>query len=116
MSRLDMNPTAGWQQVIMFEVDAESRRAVDAFARSIASEARILPAAHSPSGYAWFEVEIDFSHGERRAVLLAGNLVEALEAAELPGYRLLSGREWMDLAVSQTSLDAALRPATHSLG
>ena len=104
MSRIEMNPHAGWQQVVVFEVDANARQAVDTFARPISGDIRILPAEMSPAGYAWYEAQVDFSHGERRAIHVAGDLVQALERAELPGYRLIAGREWLELAIAQTAL------------
>jgi hypothetical protein len=107
MSRIEMNPNTGWQQVVVFEVDGAARAAVDAFARPIAADIRILPAEKSPSGYAWYEAQIDFSHGERRAIHIAGELVDALERADLQGYRLIAGREWLELATTQASSQAS---------
>ncbi|HEY6943330.1 hypothetical protein [Dokdonella sp.] len=105
-----MNPTAGWQQVLVFEADGEAADAVDAFVAGFrpvpdAGALRIEPSARSPAGYQWYDGYVDFGIGERRAIRLASNLVDALERAELPCYRLVAGREWLDLAASQRLLE-----------
>jgi hypothetical protein len=44
---------------------------------------------------------VDFALGDRRSVVLASRRIGALERAELPGYRLVSGRGWIELATVQ---------------
>lgn len=108
-----MNPTVGWQQVLVFEADRDAHAAVGAFVAGFQpadrGACRIEPSSKSPSGYQWYDACIDFSIGERRAIHLASRLVDALERAELPGYRLVAGREWLDLAASQKHLGPDFR-------
>ena len=106
-----MNPTLGWQQVLVFETDGDAADTVDAFVAGFQSEhthgaLRIERSSRSPDGYQWYDACIDFGIGERRAIHLASDLVDALERAELPCYRLVAGREWLDLAASQRLLEA----------
>ncbi|HEU4662613.1 MAG TPA: hypothetical protein VFS55_01140 [Dokdonella sp.] len=108
-----MNPTVGWQQVLVFEADGQAGGAVDAFIAGFLPGLdqapgawRIQPSARSPAGYQWYDGYVDFGIGERRAIRLASSLVDALERAELPSYRLVAGREWLDLAASQRLLEA----------
>lgn len=106
MSQITMNRQAGWQQVAMFEVYDSEKAAVDEFANGFADDTdlRIRPVAQVPHGYAWYEAEVDFSYGERRAIYLASSLIQALERTGLQGYRLIGGREWMNLAMAQAAL------------
>lgn len=105
-----LNPTVGWQQVLVFEADGEAAGAVAAFIAGFQPNqdpgaCRIEPSSRSPTGYQWYDGYVDFGIGERRAIHLASSLVDALERAELPCYRLVAGREWLDLAASQRSLE-----------
>ncbi|HEU4664276.1 MAG TPA: hypothetical protein VFS55_09625 [Dokdonella sp.] len=102
-----MNPRAGWQQVVLFEARDGTQAAVNDFVRQIfpndeTKAFRIERAARSPAGCQWYDGYIDFSIGERRALALASQLVVELDRAALPDYRLVAGREWLSLAVSQT--------------
>jgi len=107
MSHIAMNRQVGWQQVALFEVYDSEKAAVEKFARGFAREAdlQIRPMEQAPRGYAWYQGEVDFAYGERRAIYLASNLIQALERAALQGYRLIGGREWITLAVAQTALE-----------
>lgn len=105
-----MNPKAGWQQVVVFEADSDAQSAVNAFiARFRPGDEhgvyRIEQASRSPAGFQWYDGYIDFSIGERRAIHLASRLVDELGRAELPLYRLVAGREWLDLAAAQKAPD-----------
>ncbi|TCO40290.1 hypothetical protein [Dokdonella fugitiva] len=105
-----MNPANGWQQVLVFEADSDATARVDAFVAGFRpgddhGACRIQPSLKSPHGYQWYEAYVDFGIGERRAIHLASTLVDALERAELPSYRLVAGKEWLDLAASQRSLE-----------
>lgn len=105
-----MNPKAGWQQVVVFEADSDAQSAVNAFiARFRPGDehgvCRIEQASRSPAGFQWYDGYIDFSIGERRAIHLASRLVDELGRAELPLYRLVAGREWLDLAAAQKAPD-----------
>ncbi|MGN6520328.1 MAG: hypothetical protein ACTHK2_12975 [Dokdonella sp.] len=105
-----MNPKAGWQQVVVFEADSDAQSAVNAFiARFWPGEhheaCRIEQASRSPAGFQWYDGYVDFSIGERRAIHLASRLVDELDRAELPLYRLVAGREWLGLAAAQNAPD-----------
>jgi hypothetical protein len=107
MSQIVMNRETHWQQVAMFEVYGSEQAAVETLMRGLAADGnlRLRQVAPSPDGYAWYECEVDFSHGERRAIYVASRLIEALERAPLRGYRLIGGREWMNLAMAQAALE-----------
>jgi hypothetical protein len=113
MSHITMNRQAGWQQVALFEVCDSEKAAVEKFARGFAhdTDLRIRPMAQAPQGYAWYQGEVDFAYGERRAIYLASNLIQALESAALQGYRLIGGREWITLAMAQIALEKSAGPA-----
>jgi len=107
MSHITMNRQAGLQQVALFEVYDSEKTAVEKFVQGFADDTdlTIRPMAQAPQGYAWYEGEVDFAYGERRAIYLASNLIQALERAALQGYRLIGGREWINLAMAQTALE-----------
>ncbi|HEY6943456.1 hypothetical protein [Dokdonella sp.] len=105
-----MNPKVGWQQVVVFEADSDAQSAVNAFITRFwpggdHHACRIEQAARSPAGFQWYDGYVDFSIGERRAIHLASRLVDELGRAQLPLYRLVAGREWLDLAAAQKITD-----------
>ena len=103
-----VNPGGSWQEVAVFEMASEGAdSALKAFMMRFDSDIDhdrrcvIRNAAHCPNGYRWFEARIDFSIGEWRAVHLASALVTELSRASFGNYRLIAGREWIDLALLQ---------------
>ena len=116
-----MNPSGSWQQVAIFEVEAG-----EVLGHLMArlrvefnfSEWMILPMPRCLPARVWFEARVDFGIGERRAIHLASRLIEEIGRAELPGYRLVAGREWLDLALAQmyaeTGADRGLGDPAHA--
>lgn|GEM_PF-3244423 len=90
---------ADWECVAVFELDAHAPIADSLRGNASDSCHLVLPARESPPGRRRFEVYVDFAIGTKQAVLLAQEQVEAVEqwaaAGMMPGYRLLSGREWL---------------------
>jgi hypothetical protein len=116
----------GWRPVAVFEVAAHAsaawRAACDVLVDATDGACRIAPAPESPAGAQWFEVVLDFGAGEWRAMRMFATLVERLESLSLalPGYRLVSGKEWYDVALAQRGGEfpahvdrASERPARH---
>lgn len=100
-----MNPNGSWQQVAIFEVEGSARIVDPLMSRLTAefesSEWMVLPTPRCLPARVWFQARVDFGIGERRAIRLASCLIEEVGRAKLPGYRLVAGREWLDLAASQ---------------
>jgi len=83
-----------WQRVAVFEMDADAR-----IAQTLGGNARdashlILPARESPPGVSRYEIFVDFSIGEERAMSLAQMQMQAMQqwaaAGMMPGYRIVS--------------------------
>ena len=109
-----MNPKGTWQEVAIFEVAAEDAdMAVKDFLVQFEAtidhhrNCQVRPAPESRSGWRWFAARIDFSIGEWRALHLAAALVYELEETQLEGYRLVAGREWIELAKIEKCNDLA---------
>jgi hypothetical protein len=108
---IPLNPTATWMSVAVFEIEAAppAFRALQAMAVEEPDGLyRIVPCARSPMGYRWFEVLVDFRFGERRAMHVTAALLDALRqsAHALPGYRLVSGGAWLEVAEKQLYAEA----------
>jgi hypothetical protein len=109
---IPINPAGTWQTVATFEVD---NAASTLYALAIMSETadiyRIAPSAESPAGRRWFDVAVDFSVGERRAIRITQALIASLEHSSREGdigaFRLVSGREWLQLAIAQLAMSPA---------
>jgi hypothetical protein len=106
---IPVNPAGTWQTVAIFEVDdtAPTLYALTTIAEP-ADIYRILPSADSPAGRRWFDVVVDFTVGERRAIRITQALIASLEHSSREGFigafRLVSGREWLELAVAQLAM------------
>lgn len=101
-----MNPSGSWQQVAIGEVEGASTDVVDTLVARLReafdpSAWMVVPMPGRDPAHAWFEARVDFGIGERRAIHLASSIMEEIARAELPGYRLVAGREWLDLALAQ---------------
>ena len=104
-----INPSGTWQTVAIFEVDDS---ASTLHALTIMSEPadiyRIAPSADSPAGRRWFDVAVDFTVGERRAVRITQALIASLEQAfkdgDIGAFRMVSGREWLQVAIAQLAI------------
>jgi hypothetical protein len=83
-----------------FEVRAESYRLADVIGES-EQEFHLATAAKSPPGYQWFDIYVDAQRGERRAALTAHTLLSALVAASEQGwlddFRILFGKQWLQV-------------------
>jgi hypothetical protein len=106
-----MNPSGSWQQVALFEVSADATMALEPLVARLNRE--IVPAAwlflrtaSGLPGRAGYEARVDFGIGERRAIYLASHIFAELQRADLPGFRLIAGREWVELALAQMQVDA----------
>lgn len=109
-----MNPSGAWQEVAVFEVASDGAdAAVNAFIGRFDADidhdrkCDVRPAEKCPQGCRWFAARIDFSIGEWRSLHLAAALVRELDHAHLVGYRLIAGREWIDLATMERRRNAS---------
>ncbi|WP_395683928.1 hypothetical protein [Dokdonella sp.] len=106
-----MNPNGSWQQVAIFEVEGGASIVDSLLTRLRAefesSEWVVLPVPRCLPARVWFQARVDFGIGERRAIRVASCLIEEVGRAKLPGYRLVAGREWLDLAVAQMHAEVA---------
>lgn len=106
---IPINPTGRWQTVATFEVD---NAASTLYALAIMSEPadiyRIVPTGESPAGRRWFDIAVDFTVGERRAVRITQALIASLEhssrGGDIGAFRLVSGLEWLQLANAQLAM------------
>jgi hypothetical protein len=113
---ISINPAGTWQTVAIFEVDDT---ASTLHALSMMSEPadiyRIIPYFDSPAGRRWFDASVDFSVGDRRAVRITQALIASLEQSFREGgigaFRLVSGREWLQVAIGQLALPAGFSEA-----
>lgn len=91
--------SGGWRCVAVFDVDAQAPIVDRLRGNAPDSHHLILPARESPQGMRRFEIHVDFAIGEAPALRLAQTQVEAVRqwaaAGMMPGYRLVSGREWI---------------------
>lgn len=106
---INMNPTGGWQQIAIFQIHANAPIVDGLSSNERNSPHLIIPARESPPGFRWYEIHVDFGIGQLRAIRLAHALIQTLErsAAEgmMPGYRLVSSREWLKLADLQRGVE-----------
>lgn len=104
-----MNSPAGWQQIAVFQIYANAPIVESLGCNERDSPHLIIPARESPSGFRRYEIHIDFSIGQLRAIRLAHALIHTLEqsAADgmMPGYRLVSTREWLKLTDLQRGIE-----------
>jgi hypothetical protein len=106
---IPINPTGTWQTVAIFEVDdtASTLRALTIMAEP-ADIYRIVPSPDSPAGRRWFDVIVDFTVGERRAVRLTQALIASLEKSfkegDIGAFRMVTGREWLEVAIAQLAM------------
>lgn len=89
----------GWQCIAVFDVDANAP-IVDGLRGNAPNACHlILPAREAPAGMRRFEIHVDFAIGEELASRLARTQIEAVQqwaaAGLMPGYRLVSGSEWI---------------------
>jgi hypothetical protein len=106
---IPVNPAGTWQTVAIFEVDdSESTLHALTIMAEPADIYRILSSADSPVGRRWFDIVVDFTIGERRAIRITQALIASLEQSSRTGaigaFRLVSGREWLELAVAQLAM------------
>jgi hypothetical protein len=106
-----MNPSGSWQQVALFEVSADAVVAMEPVVARLKREIDpaawlVLRTASGPPGRVGYEARVDFGIGERRAIYLASHIFAELQRAQLPGFRLIAGREWVRLAMAQKQFDA----------
>ena len=91
--------SGGWRCVAVFDVDAHAPIVDGLRGNAPDSCYLILPARESPPGMRRFEIHVDYAIGEDSAARLAQAQVDALRqwvaAGMMPGYRLVSGREWV---------------------
>jgi hypothetical protein len=105
-----MNPSGSWQQVALFELSADAAEAVEPVMARLKREIDpaawlVLRTGSSLPGRAGYEARVDFGIGERRAIYLASHILSGLQRAELPGFRLIAGWEWVELAMAQKQFD-----------
>ena len=104
---MSLDSQGAWRRVATVEVDAS----VDDLPKLLRDDRfafRLHAAPRSPSGYQWFELLIDATKGERRAALAAYTILKAMETAAiagtLAGFRIVHGRQWLDLVTSDHPL------------
>jgi hypothetical protein len=104
-----MNSPAGWQQIAVFQIHADAPIVERLGSNERDSPHLIIPARESPSGFRRYEIHVDFGIGQLRAIRLAHALIRTLEqsAADgmMPGYHLVSSREWLKLTDLQRGIE-----------
>jgi hypothetical protein len=89
-----------WHHVATVELAGESSALQDIIAA--AQDCRTERSEQSPAGYSWFDIFVDFGVGARPAAQAAYVALSALQAAAdhgiLPGYRVVNGGHWLELA------------------
>lgn len=88
-----------WQRIAVFEIEADAPIVDNLRGNAPDSPYLIIPARESPPGLRWYEIYVDFGIGEVLAIRLAQGQLEAVQrwanAGLMPGFRLVSGREWL---------------------
>jgi hypothetical protein len=93
------NRAGAWQRIAVFEIDADAPVVDDLRGNAPDSRHLIIPARESPPGLRWYEIYVDFGIGEVLAIRLAQAQLQTVQrwaaAGRMPGYRLVSGHEWL---------------------
>jgi hypothetical protein len=91
---------SNWRLMGTIEVAANAPRLANVLA-DLALDFRLETALASPPGYAWFDLYVDASRGERRCERTACMLLDALlriaEAGEIPAFRIVAGEQWLQI-------------------
>lgn len=110
------NPDGQWRQIAVVEVATAAPDMASLIGESD-SRYRVTSALASPTGYKWYEIELDFSIGEARASQAACALLRALadlgSAGIIPEYRLVGGQQWLEVGANLERMSDAMhaRPA-----
>lgn len=92
--------------VARIEVRAESSSLAEVL-RDASREFQLAPAAASPPGYHWFDIEVDAERCERGAALTApgvlSDLVDRGANGRIEDFRILCGQQWLQVGPATVS-------------
>ncbi|MEO7876252.1 MAG: hypothetical protein ABIR62_09050 [Dokdonella sp.] len=82
-------------------------------------EFHLATAAVSPPGYHWFDLYVDAQSGEQRAAVTAhgvlSRMVERGDTGRIEDFRILFGKQWLEMGETGARKCRRLRSPTSSL-
>ncbi len=90
-----------WRHVATVEV-ADAATGLAQLRDDAGQRSRLVPSEHAQAGSCRYDILVDFGIGAREAAHVArdalARLQQAADRGELPGYRIVNGRHWLELA------------------